>query len=304
MDGVGIDHPFHHHHQQQQQQHQHLNHGLYAAQQLPSRSPRKRKAEAPPENNERLSKRLSKLNLEQTNQKLNGLVENGTDSHPPQAAPSKGSHRHKHASHDDNQMMQLDDTKYKVYIYNIDDELSSSDNEDGPGEGKVMFHPDVEKHLRSTRIPARVLNPGRPDEESSAGKELVLYKVPSSISIPEEHDSVRKAIMETRERARERQRLERERQGKARAGTAAAAPAPVPSQHATAMTVSSLSSSSSSSSQTPPSPPPVSHLAAPGLAAQPPRSPGNAVLIPPSPAGTDMFSGMSRVEDPDAMELD
>ncbi|KAL2161425.1 hypothetical protein VTH06DRAFT_7986, partial [Thermothelomyces fergusii] len=173
MDGVGIDHRFHH---QQQQHHHHHNHGRFAAQQLRSRSPRKRKAEAPPENNERLSKRMSLLNLEQTSQNLSPPVENA-DSQAAQAAPAKGSLRHKHASHDDSQM-QLDDTKYKVYIYNIDDELSSSDNEDGGAgeEGRVVFHPDVEKHLRSTRIPTRVLNPGRPDEVSSAGKELVLYQ--------------------------------------------------------------------------------------------------------------------------------
>ncbi|KAL2166809.1 hypothetical protein VTG60DRAFT_2126 [Thermothelomyces hinnuleus] len=280
MDGVGIDHHFH----RQQQQHHRLNHGHFAAQQLPPKSPRKRKAEAPPENNERLSKRMSLLNLEQSGQKLYVPVEN-PDSQAPQPAPPKGSRRHKHALQDDSQM-QLDDTKYKVYIYNIDDELSSSDNEDGADDGKLVFLPDIEKHLRNTRIPARVLNPGRPDEVSSAGKELVLYQVPSSISIPEEQDSVRKAIMEARERARERQRLERERERQARAGGEVP---PVP--HAAGV----ISSSS-----------PVSGLTASDLTAQPLRGPGDAATpaTPPSPVDADMFSGLQRVEDPDAMELD
>ncbi len=106
--------------------------------------------------------------------------------------------------------MQLDDSKYKVYIYNLDDELSSSDNESDSAEGKLVFLPDIEKHLRNSRIPAHLLDP-RPDPSEWAGKELVLYREPSSISVPEEQDSVRKAILEARARAREKQTLERGR---------------------------------------------------------------------------------------------
>ena len=62
MDTLGIDHHSHHQHQHQHQ-HQHHNHEPFAAQELPSRLPRKRKAGALPDNNERLSKRMSLLNL-------------------------------------------------------------------------------------------------------------------------------------------------------------------------------------------------------------------------------------------------
>jgi hypothetical protein len=122
-------------------------------------------------------------------------------------------------------MMQLDDSKHKVYIYNLDDELSSSsDNEsssDEAGAAKLVFLPDIEKHLRNNRrIPGHLLNPGRPDA-ASEGKELVLYRVPSSLSVPEEQDSVRKAIIEARERARERQRVERAETGAAAASSSA-----------------------------------------------------------------------------------
>jgi hypothetical protein len=93
--------------------------------------------------------------------------------------------------------MQLDDSKHKVYIYNLDDELSDSDSDDG----KLIFLPDIEKHLRSTRIPASLLaNPASATADQS--QQLVLYNVPSSLSVPEEHDSVRKAIIEARARAR------------------------------------------------------------------------------------------------------
>jgi hypothetical protein len=98
--------------------------------------------------------------------------------------------------------MQVDDSKYKVYIYNLEDELSS---ESEPEDGKLVFLPDIEKHLRSNRIPHQALLSSNPD---SVGRELVLYSVPSSLTVPEEQDSVRRAIVETRARLRGKQQAE------------------------------------------------------------------------------------------------
>ncbi|KAK5663752.1 hypothetical protein OQA88_4183 [Cercophora sp. LCS_1] len=181
------------------------------------RALRKRKPEEPPENNERLSKRMSLLNLEQSGTKLYVPVES---QQPPSSVPSlpvepssitsnghilNGVHRPHTtggASAGDDEMMQLDDSKYKVYIRNLDDELSS----DSEGEeGKLIFLPDIEKHLRNNRIPQAVL--AKPDSDTLS-KQLVLYRVPSSISIPEEQDSVRKAIIEARARLREKHKAE------------------------------------------------------------------------------------------------
>ena len=100
-------------------------------------------------------------------------------------------------------VMQLDESKHKVYIYNLDDELSS---ESEPEDGRLLFLPDIEKHLRKNRIPAQVL---QGPEADPAGMALVLYGVPRSISVPEENDSVRKVILEARARAREKQEAER-----------------------------------------------------------------------------------------------
>ncbi|KAK0730367.1 hypothetical protein B0H67DRAFT_29925 [Lasiosphaeris hirsuta] len=187
------------------------------------RVPRKRRAEAQPENNERLSKRLSLLNLEQSGTKLYIPVENTQatsttllPSSPPSSSPislRKSRTRSTSSSprqvavlpvaDDDDSMMQLDDSKYKVYIRNIDDELSSESEAE---DGKLIFLPDIEKHLRSNRIPAGILA-SQPDPDILS-KQLVLYSVPSSLSVPEEHDSVRKAVIEARARARERQQAE------------------------------------------------------------------------------------------------
>src|ERR1700710_1511530 len=96
-------------------------------------------------------------------------------------------------------MMQVDDTKHKVYIYDLDAELSDSESDDG----KLVFLPDIEKHLRESRIPPSIL--ANSEGELAGNNQLVLYNIPSSLTVPEEQDSVRKAIIETRARARAKQ---------------------------------------------------------------------------------------------------
>lgn len=114
------------------------------------------------------------------------------------------------------EMMLLDDTKHKVYIYNLDDELSSDADSD-PDEGRLVFLPDVERHLRANRIVpgvpgGSVPRPILPNKDGElAGMQLVLYDDGvRSVSVPEEQDSVRKAIIEARERHRRRQQDERD----------------------------------------------------------------------------------------------
>ncbi len=92
--------------------------------------------------------------------------------------------------------MQLDNTKDKVYIYNLDDELSGTESE----EEKLIFLPDIEKRL--TKIPKSVLSHS---DRPTTSSEMILYNVPQSLSVPQEQDNVRKAIIETRARARENQ---------------------------------------------------------------------------------------------------
>ena len=92
--------------------------------------------------------------------------------------------------------MQLDDTKDKVYIHNLDEELSDIESE----EERLVFLPDIEKKLG--KIPKSVLTS---ETHPAAGNQMVLYSVPTSLSVPKEQDKVRKAIIESRARAREKQ---------------------------------------------------------------------------------------------------
>ncbi len=92
--------------------------------------------------------------------------------------------------------MQVDETKDRVYIRNLDEELADVESE----EERLVFLPDIEKKLNE--IPKSVL---LGESYPSIGTELVLYGVPASLSVPEEHDKVRKAIIESRARVREKQ---------------------------------------------------------------------------------------------------
>lgn len=148
---------------------------------------KKRKADEDLGNEQRLAKRFDLLNLEH-NGKLYLPVQQ-----PPPAGPP-----HTNGTYE-SESMQLDDTKDKVYIHNLEEELADMESE----EEKLVFLPDIEKKLGMMgRIPKSVLlGEGHP----SIGNQMVLYSVPSSLSVPEEQDNVRKAIIESRARAREKQ---------------------------------------------------------------------------------------------------
>ncbi|OAQ66869.1 hypothetical protein VFPPC_08376 [Pochonia chlamydosporia 170] len=146
----------------------------------------KRKAET--QDNERLSKRLSLLNLEQNGNKLYVPVETSHSPNTTTKLPSQPP-----------ESMELDDSKHKVYIYNLDDELSSESEDE---EGKLVFLPDIEKHLRENRIPQQVL---ANSEGELAGMQLVLYKDPKSVIMPEDKDTRREAILNARQRTKEEQ---------------------------------------------------------------------------------------------------
>ncbi|KAK1238311.1 hypothetical protein MKX07_006457 [Trichoderma sp. CBMAI-0711] len=165
----------------------------------PARLRRKRKADSHDfSDRERLSKRLSRLNIEPSGPRLYVPVEAPANA-AAAATSSSPSSSSSSSSKLADETMQLDDSKHKVYIYDLDAELSSDSDND---EGKLIFLPDIEKHLRESRIPRGVL---ANDEGELAGMQLVLYSDPKSLSVPEERDGVRRAIIEARQRAREAQ---------------------------------------------------------------------------------------------------
>ncbi|KAL9103229.1 MAG: hypothetical protein Q9163_001716 [Psora crenata] len=147
----------------------------------------KRRAEEELRNEQRLAKRFDLLNLEH-----NGKL------YVPVAAPLATSPATSYSPSIDS--MLVDDTKDRIYIHNLDEEIAEIEN----AEDKPIFLPDIEKKLG--KIPKSVL---AGDVHPSAGdKQMVVYSVPESLSLPKEKDSVRRAILEVRQRARDRQASE------------------------------------------------------------------------------------------------
>jgi hypothetical protein len=93
--------------------------------------------------------------------------------------------------------MQVEETPHRVYIHDLAAELSDIESD----EENPIFLADIEKHL--AKIPKHVLV--GPEPKATKDNQLVLYNVPSSLSVPEEKDNVRKAIVEARARLREQQ---------------------------------------------------------------------------------------------------
>ncbi|KAK2878132.1 hypothetical protein FQN49_001131, partial [Arthroderma sp. PD_2] len=101
--------------------------------------------------------------------------------------------------------MQVDDTKTRVYITDLDEEIAEIEEEER--KQALKFMPEMEKRMMS--IPKSVLTHKPKSEEEQEkqeeqNNELVLYRVPEALDIPAEKDNIRAAITDARERARER----------------------------------------------------------------------------------------------------
>lgn len=112
------------------------------------------------------------------------------------------------ATSDPNGLMEVEDTKHRLYIHDLDKELADIESD----EEHPIFLPDIDKHLN--KLPRRLLE-GREPSSTLKDKQLVLYHVPTSISLPKEDDNVRKVLIESRNRARleQRAKLKKEQRG-------------------------------------------------------------------------------------------
>jgi hypothetical protein len=97
--------------------------------------------------------------------------------------------------------MDLEDTKHKIYIYDLDKELEGCESD---SEERPIFIPDIEKHLNNLPKVVLLSDAAR---EVAKNMQMVLYNVPTSLTVPEDKDSVRKAIIESRKRMRDKQAL-------------------------------------------------------------------------------------------------
>jgi hypothetical protein len=104
------------------------------------------------------------------------------------------------------------DERHRVIINDLSAELAeieaSERAEREKEQEQAFFLPDdIDKEIFA--VPSQVLKKSPPADSPSAhtgSRALVLYQVPTSISVPEENDAVRKAVVEARKRMRERQK--------------------------------------------------------------------------------------------------
>ena len=99
--------------------------------------------------------------------------------------------------------MPVDETRDRIVIHDLAAEFAEIE----AAESKTLFLPDIDKKVSA--IPQTLLqNPS----SNTNNTQMVLYGVPSSISVPKETDAVRKAIIAARTRAREKQAREVEKE--------------------------------------------------------------------------------------------
>lgn len=156
-------------------------------------SGKKRPAEGDPDGAQPLTKRFGYL---QIGRPRCGVVAGVELTH---SSTRTGNHLGARAIHDalpspptlppDDAMM-LDDTAHTTYVHNLDQELADPD----PVKEHLVLHPLA---ARMIAVPNSILS-----DNPAQGKELVLYTEPTSLTVPKEQDSVRRAILESRARAR------------------------------------------------------------------------------------------------------
>lgn len=161
-----------------------------------------------------LSKKLAKLSLHKEEQSRNRrgtkthylfTIPQHEAKHPTPGADQQLQKRQNQVTLDSERMEVDNDSSHVVFIHDIDEELGNDDGDENNKKG-LIFVPDIEKRL--TRIPYALASEGSskisaPSFETSQA--LVLYTVPSSLSVSREQDNVRRAIIEARARIRQKQ---------------------------------------------------------------------------------------------------
>ena len=104
---------------------------------------------------------------------------------------------HTHNAYDD--LMLADDTSDRVWIHDLDREIAEIEAEEE--RARTTFLSETADAY--SKIPEHLLKQNSHDDP--ANMQLILYQDPTSISVPEEEDAVRKTIIDARRRMREAQ---------------------------------------------------------------------------------------------------
>lgn len=110
-----------------------------------------------------------------------------------------------HSNEDD--MMPVDDTNDRVWVHDLDAEIAAIEAEEAALRNlDIHFSNDVKER---TKIPDHLLRSNGTVHNPASDMQIVLYRDPVSITVDEDHDAVRKTVIEARRRVREKQAAEK-----------------------------------------------------------------------------------------------
>jgi len=95
--------------------------------------------------------------------------------------------------------MPIDETPTRVVIHDLQSEIESIEADEAAN--RPIFFRNIDKKVSA--IPQHLLQ--SKDLITTPNNQLILYKDPRSIFVPEEEDAVRRSIIEARVRLREKQ---------------------------------------------------------------------------------------------------
>lgn len=99
--------------------------------------------------------------------------------------------------------MSLDDTTDRTWVHDLDAEIAEIEAEEARHKNETLFNNAAEQEIG--KIPQHLLRGNTTQNDGQSNMQMILYGDPISISVPEEHDAVRKTIVEARRRMREKQ---------------------------------------------------------------------------------------------------
>lgn len=103
----------------------------------------------------------------------------------------------------DGGMMSIDDTTDRIWVHDLDAEIAEIEAEEARHKNEIQLNNAADQEIG--KIPQHLLRGNATHNDAQSNMQMILYRDPISISVPEEHDAVRKTIIEARRRMREKQ---------------------------------------------------------------------------------------------------
>jgi len=126
--------------------------------------------------------------------------------------PASAGQKAAHCNHsrDEDDYMPVDETADRVWVHDLDAEIREIEAEEARNNNGIQIS---EAGKGYSKLPEHVLRQSPTVEDPAKSLQMILYRDPVSISVPQEEDAVRKAIIEARRRMREKQHEERVAEG-------------------------------------------------------------------------------------------